>query len=413
MSRALIFIFFTLLINVIGIGLIFPVLPDLIQELTGRDISNASVIAGWLLFAYAFPQFLFAPIMGNLSDQFGRRPILLLSLFGLGIDNLIMGFAPTIGWLFLGRILAGTFGASITTATAFIADISAPEKRAANFGMIGAAFGLGFILGPLLGGILGEYDTRLPFFAAAALSFANVIFGYFTLPESLPHEKRRRFDIKRANPFGAFKYISANRVVITLALVFLLSEIGHHAYQSTWTFFTIERFEFSAGMIGLSLAALGFFITIVNGWLIRVVIPKVGEIKAVWIGCGFKMFGLLGFGFISQSWLLWPLLIPVALGGFLNPALQGIMANETDDNAQGELQGALTSITGIAAIIGPLTMTQLFSIFTTSGKESAFYFPGIPFLTAALLLVIAIFPLTKALGLYQRKQEDIVNTQPH
>ncbi|MEO1066306.1 MAG: TCR/Tet family MFS transporter [Pseudomonadota bacterium] len=404
MNRAVIFIFITLLIDITGIGLILPVLPDLIRELEGVNVSNASVIGGWLLFAYAMPQFVFAPILGALSDRFGRRPVLLFSLFGFGIDNLIMGFAPTIFWLFIGRIFAGICGASISTAAAYIADVSKPEERAANFGMIGAAFGLGFILGPLIGGVLGEYGTRLPFFAAAALCFINVAFGYFVLPESLSEDKRRAFELKRANPFGTLKNISKNPIVIGLALAYLLSEIAHHAYQSTWTFYTIELFDFSTGMIGLSLGVFGLLYAVVNGWLIRVIIPKVGEINTVWIGLFFTFFAFIAFGFLTENWLLWAMLVPAALGGFLDPGMQGIMANETEDNAQGELQGAISSLTSIAAIIGPVLMTQLFARFTDAGREAALYAPGAPFLAAALLMIIAMVPIFLSVRRYAKKK---------
>ena len=400
MNRPILFIFITLLIDITGIGLILPVLPDLIRELTETDISDASVIGGWLLFAYAAPQFIFAPIMGNLSDQFGRRPILLLSLFGFGLDNLIMGFAPTLFWLFVGRIFAGICGASISTGMAYIADVSTPEKRAANFGMVGAAFGIGFILGPLIGGILGEYGPRIPFFVAAGLAFLNVAFGYFVLPESLAKENRRPFDFRRANPFGALKQIGRNKIVLGLALAYLLSEVGHHAYQSTWTFFTIERFAFTPGTIGLSLGIFGVLYALVNGWLIRVTIPKIGEVKAVWVGVFFSITGFIGFGFLTQEWVFWAFLVPAALGGFLDPAMHGIMANETDDNAQGELQGAISSITSVAAIVGPILMTQTFYGFTKESDLGLPYFPGAPFIVAALLLVIAIIPISKALRVY-------------
>ncbi|MEM8796167.1 MAG: TCR/Tet family MFS transporter [Pseudomonadota bacterium] len=401
MNRAILFIFITLLIDITGIGLILPVLPELIRELGDVNVSDASVIGGWLLFAYALPQFLFAPVMGGLSDRFGRRPVLLISLFGFGIDNLIMGFAPTLFWLFIGRIFAGIFGASISTATAFIADISPPEKRAANFGMVGAAFGLGFILGPLIGGLLGEFGTRIPFFVAAALAFMNVAFGYFVLPESLAKEKRRRFNLKRANPFGTLKHISGNRIVIALALAYLLAEIGNHAYQSTWTFFTIERFSFSTGMIGVSLGVFGFLFAIVNGWLIRVIIARAGEITTLWFGLFFSLSALIGFSVISESWMLWPMLIPAALGGVLDPALQGIMANQTSDDSQGELQGALSSLTSIAAIIGPLTMTRTFSLFTDPAETLLPYHPGAPFLAGAILFLLAIPPIVFALRRYR------------
>lgn len=402
MNKAVLFIFITLLIDITGIGLILPVLPDLIRSVSNTGLSDATRIGGFLLIAYAIPQFLCAPILGALSDRFGRRPILLLSLFGFGVDNLIMGFAPVLSWLFIGRIFAGVFGASISTGLAFIADISTPEKRAANFGMVGAAFGLGFILGPLIGGFLGEVGTRLPFFVAAGLSFANVIFGFFVLPESLKPENRRPFEWRRANPFGALIKVSRNRIVLGLIVAFLLSEIAHHAYQSTWTFYTIERFQFSSGTIGLSLGVFGLLYALVNGWLIRVVMPRVGPVNAVWLGLGFTMTAFFGLGLLNTEWLFWIMLLPAALGGFLTPAMQGIMANETPDNAQGELQGAIASLKGIGAILGPVMMTQLFAHFTADGSAMPLYLPGAPFLAGLALLVIALIPIVDALRRYRR-----------
>lgn len=411
MNKAVFFIFLTLLIDITGIGLILPVLPAFIRELGHASLGSASLIGGWLLFAYAMPQFLFAPVMGNLSDRFGRRPVLLASLLGLGIDNLIMGFAPALSWLFAGRIVAGAFGASVTTATAYIADVSSPEKRTANFGLIGAAFGIGFFLGPLIGGFLGEYGARIPFFAAAGLAFANVVFGYFVLPESLAPENRRPFDIRRANPLGAFKNIAENRIVVGLAAAFLLSEVAHHAYPSTWTYFTIERFAFSPREIGLSLGIFGLLYALATGWLIRIAVAKFKEATVLKAGFFFSLAGFLGFGVLTENWMLWAMFPPAALGGLLDPAMRAIMANETQNDAQGELQGALSSLTGIAAIAGPLLMTRLFADFTEGGQENAHYAPGAPFLAAALLLLAALLPISTALK--RHREQNAVNTPPH
>ncbi|MEX0635686.1 MAG: TCR/Tet family MFS transporter, partial [Ferruginibacter sp.] len=277
------FIFATLLIDVTGLGIIIPVLPTLIQELTGGSLSEASEYGGWLLFSFAIMQFLFAPVLGNLSDQYGRRPVLLLSLFGFALDYLLLAFAPTIIWLFIGRLIAGVMGASITTATAYIADISTPEKRAQNFGMVGAAFGLGFIIGPVIGGLLGEYGSRIPFMAAAGLTFLNFLYGYFILPESLAKSDRRKFDIRRANPFGSLKMLRAYPVISGMVVSLLLIYIASHAVQSTWSFFTMEQFSWSEAEVGYSLGFVGLLVALVQGGLIRVINPLLGPKNSVLI----------------------------------------------------------------------------------------------------------------------------------
>src|SRR6187551_3287707 len=271
------FIFVTLLIDVIGFGIIIPVLPGLIQSMTGGSVSQAAQYGGWLLAAYAITQFLCAPIVGGLSDRYGRRPVLLAALFGFGIDYLLLAFAPTIGWLFAGRIIAGVMGASFTTAGAYIADISTPENRAQNFGIIGAAFGLGFIVGPVIGGLLGGFGPRIPFLVAAGLSLLNTIYGYFVLPESLPKENRRNFEWKRANPLGSLLRLKRYPHIGGLIFSFVLIYIASHAVQSNWTFFTIEKFGWTEKIIGISLGAFGILIAGVQAGLTRVVNPKIGN----------------------------------------------------------------------------------------------------------------------------------------
>jgi DHA1 family tetracycline resistance protein-like MFS transporter len=384
-KAALSFIFITLLIDVTGLGLIIPVMPKLIESLTGGTISEASQWGGWLTFAYAVMQFLFAPVIGNLSDQYGRRPVLLLSLLGFGIDYIFLSFAPTMGWLFVGRIISGITGASFTTASAYIADISTPQNRAQNFGMIGAAFGLGFIIGPVLGGLLGSFGPRVPFLVAAALSLLNALYGYFVLPESLAKDKRRAFEWRRANPLGSLlhlkKYPSIGALVGSLILVY----IAGHAVQSNWTFFTIAKFNWSEKIIGLSLGMFGVLIALVQGGLIRYVNPRLGNEKSVYIGLGLYTIGMLLFAFVNKDWLLFLFMIPYCLGGIAGPALQAIISGQVPPNEQGELQGALTSMMSATSIIGPLVMTNLFAYFTK--PAAPVYFPGASFMLGALLML--------------------------
>lgn len=395
-SAALIFIFMTVLVDVIGLGIIIPVMPALIMELTGGGLSQASLYAGWITFVYASTQFLFAPVIGGLSDRFGRRPVLLFSLLGFGIDYILLGFAPTIIWLFIGRFLAGITGASYTTASAYIADISPPERRSQDFGLIGAAFGLGFIIGPSVGGILGEYGSRIPFFAAAGLVFVNMIYGYFILPESLPKEKRRAFDWKRANPFGSLKQLRQYPKILGLAGVFFLVYVANHATQSTWTYFTMEKFGWTELTVGLSLGVVGLSVVAVQGGLTRIVIPKIGNNRTVYFGLIMYSLGFLGFAFAGAGWMMFAIIVPFCIGGLATPALQGIISNEVPQNAQGELQGALTSLVSFSAIFGPPMMTNLFGFFTS--EAAPVYFPGVPFFLGAILVVAAIVWATRSLS---------------
>lgn len=377
-----------MLIDVIGLGIIIPVLPKLIEEMIGGDLSMASTYAGWLMFAYAAMQFLFSPIIGALSDRYGRRPVLLISLFGFGIDYLLMGFAPSIIWLFVGRLISGITGASFTTATAYIADISAPEKRAQNFGLIGAAFGLGFIIGPVLGGLLGHYGSRIPFFAAAGLALLNFAYGYFILPESLDKEHRRKFDWKRANPVGSLKRLANYPVILSLVASLVFIYIASHATQSTWTFYTMEKFKWNERMVGYSLGFVGLMIAIVQAGLIRIVIPKLGQKKSIYVGLALYTVGFVLFSFATKSWMMFAFVVPFSLGGICGPALQGVMSGQVPPNEQGELQGALTSLISVTSIVGPLLMTNLFSYFTSA--NAPIYFPGAPFLMGAVLTLFSV-----------------------
>lgn len=389
------FIFVTLLLDVIGLGIIIPVIPKLIMELSGESLSESSTIGGWLMFSYAFFQFLFAPLIGGLSDRYGRRPVLLLSLLGFGLDYILLALAPTLSWLFIGRIISGIFGASFTTGSAYIADVSAPEKRAQNFGLIGAAFGLGFIIGPVLGGLLGFYGSRIPFYAAAILTLLNALYGFFILPESLPKEKRRAFKMSRANPIGSIKVFKNNPLILGLLFGLSFIYIASHAVQSTWTFYTMYRFEWDEKLVGYSLGFVGILSALVQGLLIRVLIPKLGQEKAVYVGMLFYTLGLILFGLAFEGWHMYPYLIIYSLGGIAGPALQGIMSNHVADDQQGELQGANTSMMSLTSIIGPPLMTGIFAFYTSS--ENNLQIPGAPMFLGAFLVVIGTYFSYKAL----------------
>jgi len=388
-QAALGFIFVTLLIDIIGFGIIIPVLPELIQHLIHGNLSDAARYGGWLAFAYAIMQFICAPLLGNLSDKYGRRPVLLASLLGFSIDYTFLAFAPSIGWLFVGRIIAGITGASFTTASAYIADISTPEKRAQNFGLIGAAFGLGFIIGPVLGGVLGQYSTKLPFIAAAVLALINALYGFFILPESLSMDHRRKFEWKRANPMGSLmqlrKYPAVSGLVVSLILIYIAAQ----AVQSTWTFFTMEKFSWNKAWVGYSLGFVGVMSALVQGWLIRIIIPKFGQQKSIWVGLLFYSAGLFLFAFATKGWMMFAILVPYCLGGIAGPALQGIISQEVPPNEQGELQGGLTSLMSATTIIGPPLMTTLFAYFTS--KSAPVQFAGAPFMAGAVLMLLSTY----------------------
>ena len=394
---ALGFIFVTLLIDVMGWGLIIPVMADLIAQLKGIPVNQASTYGALLLSAFAVTQFLFSPVIGHLSDQFGRRPVLLSSLLGFGIDYIILALAPTYAWLFIGRIVAGITGASFTTATAYIADISTDEtSRAKNFGLIGAAFGLGFVLGPALGALLATWGIRAPFYAAATLCLVNCVFGYFYLPESLSKESRRRFEWKRANPFGSLKFLTRHPEIGGLALGFFLIYFGAQAVQGNWNFFTIYRFNWSEKMVGISLAVVGVLVGAVQAGLTRVINPRIGNEKSIYLGLALYSLGLVLFAFATEGWMMFAFLIPYCLGGICGPSLQSIISGHVPSNQQGELQGALTSLMSLTTIIGPLIMNSTFAYFTSD--KAPFYLPGIHFLIGAACMLMSIFITYKVLS---------------
>lgn len=399
-NKALGFIVVVVLIDAISFGIILPVMPSLIMSLSDVGLFDAARIGGYLMFTYAVMQFFAAPILGNLGDRFGRRPILLFSLTALGLDYLLMGFAPSLVWLFIARMVAGVASSTFSIAYAYVTDITPEEKRAQRFGMVGAAFGGGFVFGPVIGGLLAEFGARVPFFVAAGLALLNVCYGYFVLGESLAEENRRPFQFVRANPVGAVMQLRKYPVVIGLAFAYFLYMIGHLSLPSTWTYYTIEKFAWSERQIGISLGFAGVFMILVQAFLIRWAIPALGAYRAGIVGMVAIVIGFSGYAFAAQGWQLYPWLALAAISGFVNPAFQSIMTSQIPANAQGELQGALSSVNSLTSIIGPLIMTQLFAAFT--GPAAPLYFPGISFLAAAILSAISLFifiPVVRKYGL--------------
>lgn len=396
------FIFITLLIDIMGWGLIIPVMADLIAELKHIPVNQASTYGALLLSVFAIMQFTFAPVIGNLSDKFGRRPILLISLLGFGVDYIILALAPTYGWLFLGRVIAGMTGASFTTASAYIADVSTDKTRAKNFGLIGAAFGLGFVLGPALGGLLASWGLRAPFYAAACLCLLNFLYGYFFLPESLDPAHRRPFEWKRANPFGSLKFLTRHPEIGELAICFFLIYLGAQAVQGNWNFFTIYRFNWTEKMVGISLAVVGVLVGAVQAGLTRVINPKIGDEKSIYVGLSLYTIGLILFAFATQTWMMFAFLIPYCLGGICGPSLQSVIAAHVPSNQQGELQGALTSLMSVTTIIGPLIMNSSFSYFTSD--QAPFHLPGIHFLIGAICMLASIMMTYRVLSRERRQK---------
>lgn len=382
-KHALVFVAITVLIDTIGFGLILPVLPKLLVDLTGESVNNVSVYGGWLAFVYAAIQFVCAPVLGNLSDRYGRRPVLLFAIGALGIDYIIMGLAPSLGWLFLGRSIAGAAGASFTPAYAYVADVSRPERRAQNFGLMSASFGIGFILGPALGGLLGGLGPRAPFFVAAALSLVNFVYGSVVLAESLSPDKRRAFDWKRANPLGTLAQMRKHPVVLSLLTALALWMLGHQVMPSVWSFYTKFRFNWSAGMIGASLAAAGVVMAVSQATLMRVVVPRVGERRAALTGIVIAVVGYVGYATATHGWMMFAWLPTWLFGALVMPSTNGLMSRKVAADAQGELQGAVACIYSLTSIVGPPLMTHLFARF--SAPSARVYLPGASFFAAAVL----------------------------
>ncbi len=391
--RALAVILLSVLLDMMGIGIVVPVLPEMIRAIGHTDLSQASIVGGWLFVAYSAMQFLAGPLVGNLSDAYGRRPVLLVSILGLGLDYVVTAYAPTIAWLFLGRTVAGLCGASYTTANAYVTDITAPEHRARAFGYIGAAFGIGFVLGPAVGGLLGQYGAQVPFLAAAALSLVNFAFGLIALPESLPRDSRRRLRWRRANPFGAILTLKRHPVLLRWAASLVLFFLAQSVYVSVWAFAAIARYGWTEKQIGLSLALVGVSAAVVQGALVGPIIRHIGEWRAAVLGLAVACLSAVGFAAATEGWMVYVLIVVGSLQGIAMPAVNAMMSHEVAPEQQGELQGAVASLQGIASIVGPFVMTQIFAWFTA--PQASVIFPGAPYALAAVLFGCATLLLTR------------------
>ncbi|MEL6109476.1 MAG: TCR/Tet family MFS transporter [Planctomycetota bacterium] len=389
-KAGIVFILITLFIDILGIGIVIPVLPKLVQLLGETDESGAALYYGIIAASYAMMQFIFSPILGALSDRFGRRPILLGSLFGLGIDFLIQGLAQNLVWLFVARIVSGILGASFTTGNAYIADVSNDETRARNFGFVGVAFGLGFIIGPALGGVLGDISTKLPFFVAAGLSLINWLYGFFVLPESLPPEKRGKLTFENANPFASFRNLKRYPLVFGLSVVFTIKALAQRGLENTWVLFGSAKFDWSLTTIGLTLLWVGITTVIVQGALVRPVVKRFGERSVLLVATLISSTAFLGYAVASEGWMVFAIISFGALGGLAGPAVQSIVTRAVDETEQGQIQGALTQLQSVASIVSPILFTTLlFNYFTREG--ATFRFPGAPFLLGSILIFLSFF----------------------
>ncbi|MDF1656043.1 MAG: TCR/Tet family MFS transporter [Verrucomicrobiales bacterium] len=384
---ALIFIFITLFLDILGIGLIVPILPRLIEQLGDGQVASASFIYGWLVGLYSLMLFIFAPVIGSLSDRFGRRPVILLSLFGTGLDYFLLAWAPTLAWFFVGRLISGITGANYSAAAAYVADVSPPEKRSANFGIIGAAFGLGFIFGPALGGWLGEYGLRVPFIVAGILTLVNWLYGFLVLPESLKKENARSFSLDRANPIAALLELKRQPLILGLSGSYFISSIAHQVYPSIWVLYTAFRYEWDTKQTGLSLALVGLMAAIVQGGLARYIIPKIGERNSAVGGLIVMALALTGYGLASEGWMVYFIIVLGSLSGVAVPAIQGMVSKSVGDNEQGAIQGSLSSLQSVAGFVGPLIATSIFGFFIS--ERAPFILPGASFYFSATLSVVA------------------------
>src|SRR5579864_3956740 len=389
-QASVVFVLITLFIDVLGMGLVIPILPRLIQNLLGDSIGEASFVFGVLVSIYAVMQFFCAPVLGALSDRFGRRPVILLALAGLGFDYVLLSLAPSVWWLVLGRVVAGIFGATFTPVGAYIADVSPPDKRAANFGLIGIAFGLGFIAGPALGGVLGANNLRLPFMVCAGLTFANFLFGLLVMPESLRPENRRSINWSQMNPIGALRAVWRYRAVATLVPVFVAASIAQQGLQTVWVPYTTYRYGWSVSDVGASLAVVGLLMAISQGALVRPMVARFGEVRTLIVALALAVVGMLLFGLSTQGWMMYSVTAVYCLGlGLLNPAVQGLMSRAVAANEQGLLQGAMSSVMTGTAVIGPPLANGLFALAIDPRAPVAV--PGAPFFVGSLLCLSALW----------------------
>lgn len=387
------FIFITVMLDMLALGIIVPVLPKLVIEFEGGDVAHAARIVGLFGFVWAASQFLASPAVGALSDRYGRRPVVLLSNFGLGVDYLVMALAPTVAWLFAGRIVSGITSSSYSTASAYIADVTHPDERAAKFGMLGAAFGLGFIVGPAVGGVLGDIDLRLPFWVAGGLSLANAAYGYFILPESLPPEKRAHVPWHMANPIGSLSFLRAHPELLALGAAYFLYYVAHEIYPTLFVLYGDYRYGWSTRQLGLTLALFGLGSTIASAFLIGPIVKRIGEHRALLLGLSFGIASaiIITFAYTGKLFLL---SIPIAaLGGLTSPSFMAIASRKASESEQGRLQGALGSLQGISMMIAPIILSQIFAgAIERGGRDYA----GAPFAFVALVIMLALFLAARA-----------------
>jgi DHA1 family tetracycline resistance protein-like MFS transporter len=392
---AVLFIFITLVLDILGIGLIVPVLPKLIQHYQGGDVAAGSFSYGMLAALYALMQFLFAPLIGSISDRYGRRPVILVSLLGSAIDYFLIAFAPNLIWFAVGRIVAGITAANYAAASAYIADVSPPEKRAANFGLIGAAFGIGFIIGPIVGGGLAAWGVKVPFFVAGGLTLINWAYGWFVLPESLAPENRRAFSWSRSNPVGALFALRRFPALMGLVTCYFIAVLAHQVYPSIWVLYTTYRYGWTELQTGLSLAAVGVMAGMVQGGLTKRVVGWLGEQKTVRYCLTLSIFLYAAYGLATQPWMIYVCIVIGSLSGLVTPAVQSLMSQGVPADEQGALQGSLSSLSSVAGVAGPLLCTQLFGFFI--GEKAPAILPGAPFFLSSTMMMLALLIAVPAL----------------
>ena len=404
-NAAFLFILVMVTLDMIAFGIIAPVLPDLIRQFEGGDFARASDLTGYLLLAWNAMQFIFSPVLGAWSDRFGRRPIILLSCFGLGVDYIVMALAPSLRWLFLGRIISGITASNISTAFAYVTDVTPPEKRAKPFGMISAAFGLGFVIGPAVGGYLGNSNLRAPFWAAAILSLVNSLYGFFVLPESLPKERRAKSAWHMANPLGALSLLRSHHELAGLSVVVTLYYLAHNSLPSIWALYTEYRYSWSHGDVGLSLAVVGVCAAVVSGALVGPFVKRFGERRSLLAGLTCGTLGFAGFAMATRGWIIMSVIPLIALWGIAAPAIQSLMSRRVDPSSQGKLQGAINSIRALTGMAGPVLFTQVFA--QAISPRAPFRLPGAPYYLAATLLFSSLM-----LAVYVTRRNAAEATQP-